>query len=187
MPRSDESPSAARDTDLRASLLAAAEAELAEHGPEGLRLRAVARRAGVSHAAPGYVFGGMRGMLTALATKGFGALADRLAEAGDPAPLTALGEAYVRFAGQEPTLFSLMFRTALLETGDPDLIAAQERAFAPIAAHGETREHAVMFWALAHGAAILERDGQLTRAVPGEGDDAPAEGVVRLFAQTLGE
>jgi AcrR family transcriptional regulator len=188
MPRSDESPRTARNTDLRTALLTAAEVELAEHGPEGLRLRAVARRAGVSHAAPGYVFGGIRGMLTALATKGFGTLAEQLAAAGDPPALAALGEAYVRFAAQEPTLFSLMFRTSLLDPRDQDLIAAQKRAFAPIAAHGETREHAVMFWALAHGAAILEREGQLTPAVQGEGDaEDPAEGIVRLFARTLGE
>ena len=38
--------------DLRTALLAAALAVLGEIGPQGLTIREVARRAGVSHAAP---------------------------------------------------------------------------------------------------------------------------------------
>ena len=53
--------------DLRAALLAAAEAELAERGVEAFSLRQVAKRAGVSHAAPAHHFGDAQGLLTALA------------------------------------------------------------------------------------------------------------------------
>ena len=57
--------------DLAAALLAAAEAELAEKGVEAFSLRSVAKRAGVSHAAPAHHFGDATGVLTALATEGF--------------------------------------------------------------------------------------------------------------------
>ena len=56
---------------LRAALLAAAEAELAETGIERFSLRSVAKRAGVSHAAPAHHFGDTGGLLTALAAEGF--------------------------------------------------------------------------------------------------------------------
>ena len=42
--------------DLRNALLAAAEVELTEKGIEGFSLRGVAKRAGVSHAAPAHHF-----------------------------------------------------------------------------------------------------------------------------------
>ena len=54
--------------DLRAALLAAAEVELSEKGVEGFSLRSVAKRAGVSHAAPAHHFGDSQGLLTAKGT-----------------------------------------------------------------------------------------------------------------------
>ncbi|PWH07102.1 TetR family transcriptional regulator [Brachybacterium endophyticum] len=189
--------------DLRTALLDAAAEELTAHGPEGMGLRAIARRAGVSHAAPGYVFGGMQGMRTALAARGFTLLAERLegaraagrdekdagperdvGPAAEASPLGRLGESYVHFAAQEPGLFALMFRTARLDGQDEALRAAQQRALAPLAAHADTPLRKVMIWSLAHGAAVLESEGQLAPSLPGED---PAGQVVRSFAQVLGE
>ena len=56
--------------DLRAALLRAAEAELNEAGIEAFSLRRVAKRAGVSHAAPAHHFRDVRGLLTALSAEG---------------------------------------------------------------------------------------------------------------------
>ncbi len=56
---------------LREALLSAAEAELSEKGVEACSLRGVAKRAGVSHAAPAHHFVDVRGLLTALAERGF--------------------------------------------------------------------------------------------------------------------
>ena len=47
--------------DLRAALVAAAEATLAETGVEGFSLRQVAKRVGVSHSAPAHHFGDSAG------------------------------------------------------------------------------------------------------------------------------
>jgi AcrR family transcriptional regulator len=89
---------------LRAALIEATEALLAERGAEGFSLREVARRAGVSPAAPSHHFGDAAGLLTAVASLGFEALAQAL-QAGqarggsDPAPRCASqGVAYVAFA-----------------------------------------------------------------------------------------
>ena len=57
--------------DLRAALIAAAEATLAETGVEGFSLRQVAKRVGVSHSAPAHHFGDTQRLLCALAAEGF--------------------------------------------------------------------------------------------------------------------
>ena len=57
--------------DLRRALLDAALEMVAEHGPAALSLREVARRAGVSHAAPTHHFRNKAGLLTAIAADGY--------------------------------------------------------------------------------------------------------------------
>src|SRR5947207_13010795 len=57
--------------DLHDALLKAAETVLERDGVQGLTLRAAAREAGVSHAAPTHHFGDMTGLLSALAAVGF--------------------------------------------------------------------------------------------------------------------
>ena len=56
---------------LRDALLQAAERILERDGLAGLTLRAVAREAGVSHAAPTHHFGDLTGLLSELAAIGF--------------------------------------------------------------------------------------------------------------------
>src|ERR1700722_1777730 len=109
--------------DVRGALLAAARAELAEHGHAGISLRAVARRAGVSHAAPKYYFSDRAALLTAVAAQGFAELASALRQV--PSALAALGHAYITFALASPALFDLMFRPTELHPADPDLRHAQ--------------------------------------------------------------
>ncbi|HEY6309589.1 MAG TPA: helix-turn-helix domain-containing protein, partial [Streptosporangiaceae bacterium] len=67
--------------DLRQALLDAAVATLDELGADRLSLREVARRAGVSHAAPAHHFTDKAGLLTAVAAEGFGMLVTYLADA----------------------------------------------------------------------------------------------------------
>src|SRR5205807_6526629 len=57
--------------DLHDALLAAAERVLERDGLPGLTLRAVAREAGVSHAAPTHHFGDLTGLLSELAAIGY--------------------------------------------------------------------------------------------------------------------
>lgn len=119
---------------LPQALIDATELLLADKGPEGFSLREVARRAGVSPAAPAHHFGDSRGLLTAVATVGFDGLAQALREGEarggrDPrARLREQGVAYVNFAMRYPGRFRLMFRDGLLGD-DPGLQRAGNAAF----------------------------------------------------------
>src|SRR6185312_15020282 len=102
--------------DLHDALLAAAERVLERDGLPGLTLRAVAREAGVSHAAPTHHFGDLSGLLSELAAIGFRRFNEAMIAAGktDSSPLMkamARAKAYVAYAQACPGMYGLMFRT----------------------------------------------------------------------------
>jgi AcrR family transcriptional regulator len=120
--------------DLPNALRLAAADVIAEEGLGRFSLREVARRAGVSHAAPAHHFGDVRGLLTALATEGFDRLRESTAAAvdssDDPAErLIAMGEAYVALATQHPAHCQVMFRTDVVDTDDERLREAGMYAY----------------------------------------------------------
>src|SRR5262245_46396811 len=110
--------------DLRPALLGAAFELAREGGPAAVSLREVARRAGVSTAAPYQHFADRGAVLAALAEEGYARLLAVLGDAhhrsrrrSPTAQITALGEAYLRFAAEEPTHYAIMF---LPELADPE-------------------------------------------------------------------
>lgn len=165
---------------LREAMLQAAERILERGGIQGLTLRAAAREAGVSHAAPKNHFGDIRGLLSELAAVGFerfGAAMVANTREGEPARarMAALGHGYVTFAQRNPGLFLLMFRSERLDFSRPALRAAAEAAFAVLACSVVAQRdgcHEVQFtlsqaaqivaaWSLVHGFAMLLLDGRL--------------------------
>jgi AcrR family transcriptional regulator len=162
--------------DLRRAILEEALRVIAADGPAALSLRDLARRAGVSHAAPAHHFKDKAGLLTAIATDGYERLADAL-EA--ETILLELGAAYVRFALDHPAHFEIMFRPDLYHQSDVDLAAARSRTRAALQAaararRGGRRETPLAAWSLAHGFATLWATGSMARMA---GDQDP----VRLF------
>ncbi|MEO3750930.1 TetR/AcrR family transcriptional regulator [Streptomyces sp. B6B3] len=164
--------------DLRRAVLDAALDVIATQGVAAVSLRDLARRAGVSHAAPAHHFGDRTGLLTAIATEGHGLLADALAGAD----LREMGVRYVRFALDHPAHFEVMSRTDLQHRDDPDLVAARDRAAArlraglddlPAVRHGDADPElaALAAWSLAHGFAALHLAGR----VPERPDHDPEE------------
>ena len=158
--------------DLAAALLAAAEAELAEAGVEGFSLRKVARRAGVSHAAPAHHFGDVQGLLTALAAEGFRRfLATQNAHEAGAAPdarsqMLAAGLGYVAFARERPALFRLLFGSSRPDYDNPGLRAAAAAAYDHLvdqvtAVGGKDMADVAAVWAIAHGLADLLAAGRL--------------------------
>jgi AcrR family transcriptional regulator len=157
--------------DLRAALIAAAEEEITAYGVEAFSLRAAARRAGVSHAAPAHHFGDTGGLLTALATEGYRQFlamqAARAAAAGtDPkARLLATGLGYIDFATARPALFRLIFGSDRPDHADIHLSQAANAAFDhlidTVAATGGTKTDALAVWAMTHGLADLVVSGRL--------------------------
>src|SRR5882757_10712815 len=99
--------------DVRAACLRAAMELLEEGGATALSLRAVARRAGVSAAAPYRHYADREALVSAVAAVGYGELAERLAAAhpspSTPEQLASVAIAYVQFALERPALFRLMF------------------------------------------------------------------------------
>ncbi|MQM26916.1 TetR/AcrR family transcriptional regulator [Glycomyces albidus] len=159
--------------DLRRALIDAAVAAVAETGPSALSLRAVAKRAGVSHAAPAHHFGDKAGLLTAVAAEGFDRLADALERAwATTGDFSAVGAAYVRFAIDHRAYFAIMFRPELLHVDDPDLLRAEARSGAALhrGSGGADPDagfnaRALAAWSLAHGFAELLIAGNFSRAV----------------------
>lgn len=120
--------------DLRQALIGATDALIAEQGVEAFSLREVARRAGVSPAAPAHHFGDAKGLLTAVATAGFEGLTLALEEGNarggkDPrARLLQQGIGYVEYALAHPGKFRLMFSEGL-EGADEKLMRSGNAAF----------------------------------------------------------
>lgn len=120
---------------LRAVLCEAAAEVIIDKGLGSFSLREVARRAGVSHAAPGYHFGDLRGLMTALAIQGLHHLHAELSAAAaaeeDPARrLAAIGRAYVRVALTYPAHCEVVWREDVLDPDDPAYQEAGLAAFA---------------------------------------------------------
>lgn len=147
--------------DLRNALLDAARAILEEESLAGLSLRAVARRAGVSHAAPYRHFPNHEALLVELAIEGFAELRTEIVAAGATAGaesdrIANLGAAYMRFVARRPALTRLMFGPQLPNRNSfPTLGEAADAIGAEIgnALHDSALGLAV--WAAVHGLATL--------------------------------
>jgi AcrR family transcriptional regulator len=175
--------------DLRRVLLDAAIEAITQAGPAAVSLRDLARRAGVSHAAPAYHFGDKAGLLTAIAADGFWRLAAALREAyTSTGSFLEVGVAYVRFAVTNRAHFEVMFRPELYRQHDPELTAARQASrallYGPVAGGTdpgpEDLRVAVAAWSLVHGLATL----WLNRNLPDQLGDDP-EQITREVARYL--
>nr|WP_244897415.1 TetR/AcrR family transcriptional regulator [Mycobacterium alsense] len=110
---SSETESGARGVrSVRGEMLHAAVALLDEQGPDALQTRTVARAAGTSTMALYTHFGGMRGLIAAVAEESLRQFDAALSvpETADPvADIAAIGMAYRRYAIERPHMYRLMF------------------------------------------------------------------------------
>ena len=162
--------------DLRRALLAEAVEVLSEGGARSLSMRGLARRLGVSHAAPAHHFGTKAALLAAIAADSFDQLAAQMeaaqAEVADPvARFSATGAAYIRYACANPARFRVMFQPELTAGDNPELREQQRRAFrvlmenarasAPAELELDVDAVALAAWTMVHGVATLWLDGPL--------------------------
>lgn len=161
---------------LRAALLEGAREMLSERGPVGFSLNALARRLGVSTAAPYRHFADRDALLDALADEGylvFGAALEAAVAAGDDPRdrILRIGVAYLQFAADHPAVFEIMFRD---RQGRPHEVGPP--TFQPVVdTVEEAREAGVLpselstlvlsrnIWATAHGLAVLSAQGGLSK------------------------
>ena len=166
--------------DLRRALTDAALMLVSERGPKGFTLTEVARRAGVSVAAPYRHFTDKSHLLATVAELGFCQLHDALVAVdgrlGARERLVELGRAYVRWALTHHDSYLVMFGIEIDRSAYPDLVRAAERAFGVLLDAIETaraygtltadqpRALAGSLWSVVHGAASLDIGGDLRNA-----------------------
>jgi AcrR family transcriptional regulator len=166
---------------LRPTLIDAAIRILETKGVSALTLRAAARGAGVSQAAPYRHFADKASLLAAVAEEGFRALSAAMRAAaarteGDFASrFRAIGMAYVRFAVEQPARFRLMFgrevadreshlalRQATSDTFGMLMAGIEEGQKAGLIREGDSRELSMAVWSMVHGLSALLVDGQIS-------------------------
>ena len=147
--------------DLRNGLLEAARTILEEESLAALTLRAVARKAGVSHAAPYRHFPNHEALLVELSIEGFQELRDNLVEAAK-APgsesdrIANIGASYMRFVAKRPALARLMFGGQLPNRDKfPALGTAADAIGSEIGAALHDSALGLAVWASVHGLAML--------------------------------
>ena len=162
---------------LREALVDAGVSLLETDGLNALSLRKCAAIAGVSHAAPAHHFGGLNGLIAAIATRGFLSFADYMTKEKDRCrsnPATQLRGiliGYLNFAADHPALFTLMFGTRIEIEVDNTLASAANMSYAMLADacapfiepnDPSPRATEVLVWSLVHGYATLRHFGQGT-------------------------
>jgi AcrR family transcriptional regulator len=183
--------------DLRAALVTAALELLDESGETDLSLRAVARRAGVSPAAPYRHYADREALASAVAAAGYRELAERLTAAhpspSTPQQLASVAVAYVQFALERPALFRVMFgepcdrdndeRAAATGAVSLYVRAIVERTFP----HADPDALAPAIWALVHGLAFLHLDGKLDASSPAAAADRVTAAIQALLTPTTAQ
>jgi AcrR family transcriptional regulator len=158
--------------DLPAALLLAAADILEKEGVAALTLRALARRAGVSHTAPYRHFADRESLLAALAAEGFGMLGRAQREAAAGGGLRGMGEAYVHFALDHPQRFRLMFGSQVRISRHPALREVATKTFeglsgalaAQVPGARGARDASIAAWAMVHGLAQLLLEDRIADA-----------------------
>lgn len=184
--------------DLSRALVDAARRLLEAEGPAALSLRAVAREAGVSPAAPYHHFKDKTDLLEAVAHGGWEALSEAICEARQSArdpgeALTSIGLAYVRFARDNPALYRLMYHTtrdrkAMPEHSKEESSGYQQVQAALLAAGACPNDQqdlelaTIASWCAVHGLAEMSsfKEFKDLKEAMG-GDEAFLRGILRHF------
>jgi len=164
--------------DLRNTLVNTARSLLEKDGEKALSLRGVARKVGVSRAAPYHYFKSKSALLSAVATVGYMELTGTMVKEAKTAitpndKLNKLGVGYIKFAVNHPQLFTLMSDPVLDTTStSSELSKAREASAAPLLdAVGAcipkgTKEQiaagGAAAWSIVHGMATLYNSKRLS-------------------------
>ena len=188
---------------LRRGLLDEALATIRTDGVEGLTLREIGARLGVSRTALYRHFADKRALLTAVATEGFRMLREQLVTAWEEggrgrAAFESMGVAYIHFAASNPSHYRVMFGGFVdADAYDPELAGEAAGAFqalvealASLQRNGTMRgDDAVLMaryvWAVVHGVAMLGIDGQLRE--PGSVEELTRYALKRLRTGISGQ
>ena len=163
---------------LREALIEAALALLDAKGSEAVTIRAVARSAQVSHAAPANHFVDRRALLTGIAIDCFETLLAELLRARSSsgsarARIEASIDAYLAYALRHPHRYRLMWRMDMLDQEDGRLTALVDRLYADLeedvqalgpTMSGRSTMIVIALGSVIHGYASMRIDGNFSAA-----------------------
>ncbi|MBD2463419.1 TetR/AcrR family transcriptional regulator [Oscillatoria sp. FACHB-1407] len=197
----ERSPQRYHHGDLRNALVQAGLEVLADEGISGLNLRKVARKAGVSEAAPYRHFEDKQALLVAIAQDGFQRLTAELQAVLEQtsedveSQLLAIARAYVQFGLKHPALMREMFSGLMLtRSAYPDLessadqcglilcniiLRGQEQG---IIQPGNSKAIFSVFWSTMHGLTMLLLEQQMQEVVD---DPSRLEPLIQLSIHAL--
>ena len=164
--------------DLRRAIMDAALQFIDESGVQNLSLREIARKIGVTTAAPYHHFKDRRALLIQIAIHGYGQLRDvlesaRISAKGLQEELPAESRAYMRFAQQHAALYSVMFSSELANHGCVELKTVADSCFALVCASvakiakleaQKIAEASLCVWSMIHGLIVLDQNKMLQEA-----------------------
>ena len=169
--------SASEVADFRDRLCDVAARLFAEKGSEGFTMRDLAAELGVSAMTPYRYFPDKEHILAAVRARAFSQFSDALEKAvaasgGGPGQANNAGEAYIRFALENPSSYKLMFELSQPDAEFPELAEAGARARKTLTRHiyplvekgilhGDPEVIARVFWAQLHGLIMLHLAGKL--------------------------
>lgn len=172
-------------TDLREACVVAAHAVIAEHGVEKLSLRDVARRLGVSHQAPYKHYPSRDHLLAEVMRRcfeSFSLFLDATQGSDDPqCDMQAMGQAYLKYATENPLEYRLMFGTPWPSTAEhPALLRDAQHSFLVLrraiarmrgrtAITAQDDLDALFVWSSMHGLATLLQSNVMERLALGRG------------------
>lgn len=189
--------------DLHSSLLQAAMELITEAGIDGLSMRKLADRVGVSRTAPYHHFRDKQALLSALALQGFSEYSQQIdavmtdSNLDAEQRLTAFVRTYLRFALDNPQAYNLMFGQAVWKSGQPSEALHAEayatfRSFVDLVerwqAEGvlpagcEALRFTQVIWSTLHGLCRLVIDGVY---VESDSIDAISETLLLLLRQQI--
>ena len=167
---------------LKEALISAGLEILSEKGIEGLSLRNVAKKVGVSHTAPYNHFTNKQALLAAMSTAGHEQLYQVLSSAYEKSKqssadiIVEIAWAYLQFALEDPGRFKLMFSGALEEERDhPEYVEISQKNISLLEEiivfcqnkgqlpEGKVENIAIRLWSLVHGFALLMVENQFPR------------------------
>ena len=156
--------------DLRRAIMDAALKTIEESGAHSLSLREIARKIGVTTAAPYHHFKDREALLIEIALQGYAQLLQCLEFARDRAvdgcqEIEGETRAYLSFAREHPALYSVMFSVEVAnKVHYPEMRAMADRCFQVVCSSvvkcarsgaRESAEAALCLWATLHGISAL--------------------------------
>jgi AcrR family transcriptional regulator len=179
--------------DLRRAIMEAALQLIEESGVPNLSLREIARKIGVTTAAPYHHFKDRQTLLIQIAIHGYRQLLETLESAlvptkGHQEELEAETLAYLRFAQKHGALYSVMFSSELTNHGSVELRTIADSCLALVCSSmakvgnleaQNMAEPALCVWSMLHGMIALDQNNMLEEE-RSEQERIAVKGVLKL-------